>query len=114
MENPPMTILEPNPIPQLIARHRRLKAQRDALDKELKSVKAELMPAVEQAGGKWEDDTGYARIVERRGSVNYPNDAVHNYATIWSQSGDPVMQSCGEMLTGVAKSKNGYSYLQVK
>lgn len=106
-------ILDENPIPQLIARHRKLKAQRDVLDDKLKLVKAELAPMVE-ANGKWQDGQGYARMVERKAANSYPSASVDRLAITWSGSSDPIMQSCGNMLLDLRKSKAGYSYLQIK
>lgn len=103
-----------DPIPQLIAVHRKLKVQRDAVDAKLKDVKADLRPEVEAIGGKWIDDAGYARMIVRSDSVGYTAAAVDHLATTWSESEDPIMQSCGRMLLGLRKEKAGFSYLQVK
>ncbi len=103
-----------DPIPQLIAVHRKLKVQRDAVDEEMKKVKADLQPEVEAIGGKWTDDAGYARMIVRNDSVGYAAAAVNHLATTWSESEDPIMQSCGRMLLGLRKEKAGFSYLQVK
>ncbi len=109
-----MAILDANPIPQLIGRHRKLKAQSDALDKQLKAIKAELRPIVEATGGKWTDDAGYARMITRKDSVNFSSADVNRLAQTWSESTDPIMQACGKMLLDLRKEKAGYSYLQVK
>ena len=101
-------------IPQLVLRHRKLKARRDMLDDTLKGIKDDLRPEVEAIGGKWMDIDGYARMVVRKDSVGYGAAAVDNLATTWSESEDPIMQSCGRMLLGLRKEKAGFSYLQVK
>ncbi len=101
-------------IPQLVLRHRKLKVQRDAVDEKMKEVKADLRPEVEAIGGKWTDDAGYARMIVRKDSVGYGAAAVDHLATTWSESEDPIMQSCGRMLLGLRKEKAGFSYLQVK
>ena len=108
-----MTILEDNPIPQLVAQYRKLKAQADYLNAQMNSIKLELVPIVE-AEGKWTDDKGYARITERKPSVSYSNSAVESLAQAWCNSDDPVMKSCGEMLKAHRKESPGYTYLQVK
>ena len=108
-----MTILEDNPIPQLVAQYRKLKAQRDAIDAQMSEVKAELEPIVE-AEGKWTDKEGYARITERKPSVSYSNSAVESLTQAWCNSDDPVMKSCGEMLKVHRKESSGYTYLQVR
>ena len=109
-----MTEVTIDPIPQLVLRHRKLKVQRDAVDKEMKDVKDDLRPAVEAIGGKWTDDAGYARMIVRKDSVGYGAGAVDHLAMTWSESEDPIMQSCGRMLLGLRKEKAGFSYLQVK
>lgn len=106
-------ILKDNPIPQLVAQYRKLKAQRDAIDQQMSEVKAELEPAVE-AEGKWTDKEGYARLTERKASVSYSNSAVESLADAWCKSEDAVMRSCGEMLQQHRKESPGYTYLQVK
>ncbi len=107
-------VIEIDLIPQLVSRHRKLKAQRDAIDEKMKDVKADLRPEVEAAGGKWTDSVGYARIITRKDSVGYSAAAVDDLATTWSESEDPIMQSCGKMLLVLRKEKAGFSYLQVK
>ena len=109
-----MTEVTIDPIPRLVAVHRKLKVQRDAVDEMMKEVKADLRPAVEAIGGKWVDDAGYARMIVRSDSVGYGAGAVDHLATTWSESEDPIMQSCGVMLLGLRKEKAGFSYLQVK
>jgi len=108
-----MTILEDNPVPLLVSRYRKLKAQRDAIDAQMSKVKAELEPIVE-AEGKWQDKEGYARITERKPSVSYNGSAVDNLAEAWCKSENAVMQSCGEMLRQHRKESPGSTYLQIK
>ena len=107
-------ILPDNPIPELVSRHRKLKARRDAIDKQIVNVKDELQPEVEAIGGKWTDDLGYAKIITRNDSVSYNNSLVDQLARTWSKSDDSIMRSCGEMLLELRKEKAGYSYLQIK
>ena len=108
-----MAILADNPVPLLVSRYRKLKAQRDAIDAQMSKVKAELEPIVE-AEGKWQDNDGYARIVERNPSVSYSGSAVEALADAWCKSEDAVMRSCGEMLKQHRKESPGSTYLQVK
>jgi len=108
-----MAILDDNPVPLLVSRYRKLKAQRDAIDAQMSEVKAELEPIVE-AVGKWQDSDGYARVIVRKPSVSYSSSAVENLANAWCNSGDPVMKSCGEMLKEYRQEKPGSSYLQVR
>lgn len=108
-----MTILEDNPISQLVARYRKLKAQKDAIDAQMSKVKAELEPAVE-AEGKWTDDEGYAQMVERKPSVSYDGKSVDKLMTAWCKSENPMMKSCGEMLKAHRQPKPGSRYLQIK
>ena len=103
-----------DPIPALVIRYRNLKAKKDGLDREMTEVKLDLVPAVEAIGGKWTDDQGYAKMVERSDSVGYPSAPVERLAMTWSESEDPIMRSCGEMLLGLRREKAGFSYLQVK
>lgn len=98
----------------LMHTYRKLKAERNALDLQMNEVKAKLEPAVEAEGGKWTDGQGYARMVERSASVSYNNANVDRLAVTWSESSDPIMQSCGTMLLDLRKEKAAFSYLQVK
>ena len=109
-----MAILESNPLPSLVARYRKLKAQRDKLDSEMTLLKDQLAPVVEASGGKWNDDRGYVKMVQRKNSVTYSSSDVDRLAITWSESNDPIMQACGKMLLALRKPKAGYSYLQVK
>ena len=108
-----MAVLDDNPVPLLVSQYRKLKAQADAIKSKMDDVKAKLVPIVE-AEGKWQDDKGYARIVERKASVSYNNGAVESLANAWCKSEDPVMRSCGEMLQGHRREKPGSTYLQVR
>lgn len=101
-------------IQSLMNTYRKLKAQRNTLDLQMNEIKAELEPAVEAEGGKWTDGQGYARTVIRSASVSYNNANVDRLAVTWSESDDPIMQSCGAMLLDLRKEKAAFSYLQVK
>lgn len=103
-----------NPIPELVARYRKLKAQSDAVKADMDSVKAELLPMVEAQGGKWKDGDGYARLVEYKPSVSYDSKAVEALAEAWCKSDDAVMKSCGEMLQQHRKERSGYTSFQIK
>lgn len=104
-----------NPIPQVVARYRKLKVQKDAIDSAMNEVKAELRPLVEAADEqKWQDSDGYARIVVRSPSVSYSGGPVDALKTAWLKSKDAVMQSCGETLEQLRTVKAGSTYLQVK
>ena len=108
-----MTILTGNPMPQLMAVFRKLKAQKDAIDQQMSKVKADIVPIVE-AEGKYKDDDGYAQMVTRKASVSYSNSAVEDLAQAWRISDDPIMKSCGQMLWRCREEKPGSTYLQVK
>ena len=108
-----MAILADNPVPLLVSRYRKLKAQRDVIDAQMSKVKAELEPIVE-AEGKYKDDDGYAQMVTRKASVSYSNSAVEDLAQAWRISDDPIMKSCGQMLWRCREEKPGSTYLQVK
>jgi len=55
--------------------YRKLKAESDALKNQMDNIKAELLVAVE-AHGKWTDEEGYARIVQRKPSVVFDAKAL--------------------------------------
>lgn len=85
--------------------YRKLKAQADALDDQMKNIKAELGPLVE-AHGKWKDSDGYVRLVERKPSVAFDAKAI-----------EALYQSVEAIRKALAphrKAKAGYSYLQIK
>lgn len=108
-----MAILPDNPIPQLVAQYRKLKVQKDAIDQQMSKVKAKLELIVE-AVGKWADDEGYARMVERKPSVSYDGKSVDKLMQAWCKSDNPMMKSCGEMLKAHRKESPGSRYLQIK
>ena len=58
-------------IVQLMRSYRKLKAESDALKVQMDNIKAELGPLVEAVGGKWQDDDGYAKIIQRNPSISY-------------------------------------------
>lgn len=101
-------------ITELVKDHRKLKAQRDIIDAEIKTIKSELKDLVEAVGDKWTDDLGYARMITRKDSVAFSSVDVNRLAQTWSESNDPIMQACGKMLLDLRSYKAGYSYLQVK
>ena len=102
-----------NSVSELVARHRKLKVQKDDLDYQMKLIRAELEPLVE-ANGKWTDDLGYAKIVTRQASVSFSNADVNRLAKTWAESEDPIVQICGKMLLDLRKETAGRKYLQVK
>jgi hypothetical protein len=106
--------LDENPIPQMVAAYRKLKARRDSIDAEMKAIREELRPVVEANGGKWEDRDGYARIVTCSESVTYPSKFVETLVTAWAMSEDTAVQTCADTLLVRRQEKAGYSYLQVK
>jgi len=108
-----MTVLTNNPMPQLVALYRTLKAQKDAIDQQMSKVKADIVPIV-KAEGKWKDDDGYAQMVVRKASASYSSSAVEDLAQAWRISDDPIMKSCGQMLWRCREEKPGSIYLQVK
>jgi hypothetical protein len=107
--------IERDPIPQLVAQYRRLKAQVAATNREMDGVKGQLKPLVsELEGQKWQDDGGHAMMKTRKPSASYPSKAIESLAQTWAQSTDAVMKSCGEMLLTHRQEKSGYQYLEVK
>lgn len=110
-----MTVLATNPIPQLVARHRKLKERGNALDMQIDDIRGKIRAAVEATDRrKWTDRDGYAKMVTKKASVTFSNADVNRLAQTWSESTDPIMQACGKMLLDLRKEKAGYSYLQVK
>lgn len=107
-------ILEENPIPSLVNRHRKLKWRQSALDAQIDDIRGKIRAAVEATGEKWTDRDGYAKMVTKKESVSFSNADVNRLAITWSESTDPIMQACGKMLLDLRKEKAGYSYLQVK
>jgi hypothetical protein len=99
-------MIDKNPIPILVIRHRKLKAQADALKSQMDEIKAELKPLVEAEGGKWTDGTGYARIIQRKSSVSYNVKAL-----------EALRESVPEIAQVIEphrKERPGSRYLQVK
>lgn len=108
-----MTILPDNPLPALMARYRQLAARKKSLESEIKDLRDEIQPLVESVGS-WQDKEGHAKLKERRSTVTYDNKAVDNLVKAWTQSNDPIMQSCGTMLQELRQQKPGYKYLEIK
>ncbi len=106
-------MIDENPIPQLIARHRVLTRQKKAVEAEIATVRAELKPLVE-AHGEYTDASGYARITVRKPWVSYDGKAVDKLALAWVKSEDAVMRSCGDMILVNRKPHDGSQSLQVR
>jgi len=102
-----MAILPPNPIPSLVARYRKLKAQESSLKSRLKDIENELSPLVEaSAGHKWTDSQGWVRIVQQRPSVSYDQKAL-----------DALYKSVPEIRTALEPHRKvtpSSTYLQIK
>jgi len=100
-------ILPTDPVPRLVARYRKLKAQESSLKAKLKCVELELEPLVEaKVGRKWTDALGYARIVQQRKSVSYDQKAL-----------EVLYKSVPEIKAILAphrKVSPGSTYLQIK
>lgn len=77
--------LEPDSISELMHLYRMIKVQRDTLDADLEALKAKLAPLVQACGGKWQDETGYARIVLRQPTVSYKADALDALCASWPE-----------------------------
>lgn len=99
-------MIEHNPIPILVIRYRKLKAQVDALKSQMDVIKAELEPLVEAQDGKWTDSTGYARIIQRKVSVFYNVKALE----VLRESVPEIAQVIGPH----RKERPGSRYLQIK
>jgi len=99
-------------IAELMFEYRQFKVTADMMAGDMKAVKRELQPLLEQHG-KWEDDDGYAMIVHRNPSVSYKSSAVEKLVTAWLKSDNPVLNSAGEMLAAHRQEKDGYSYVRV-
>ena len=94
-----------NEIQTKVAAYRKLKAEANALDVQMKALKAELAPLVE-AHGKWVDGQGYARLNTRKPYTSYDGvalEALYRSVLVAEQ-----------MLGPHRKVKPGYTYLQVK
>lgn len=85
--------------------YRKLKAEVDTLRNQMDDIKAELLAAVE-AHGKWTDEDGYARIVQRRPAVAFDTKALIALCK--------SMPEVEDILAPHRQVKAGYSYLQVK
>jgi hypothetical protein len=101
-------------ISQLVTQRRTLKAQIDLLSASSDKLSKEIEPLVKAIGGKWQDDKGYARIIERAESVSFDATNVNQLAETWAKSEDPVLKMCGQLLLSSRKVSSGYSYLQIK
>ena len=109
-----MTILlDSNPIPALVARYRQIVVRKKSADKEIKALRDEISLHVKESGN-WQDSDGHARIKSRKATVSYNGAAVDNLVKAWTQSNDPIMQSCGAMLQELRKQKPGTTYLEVR
>jgi hypothetical protein len=93
-------------IVNLVEEYRKLKAQSDAIDGRMKEIKAELEPLVEAVGGKWQDDEGYIKVVQRNPSVSYDAKALD--ALIAS------VPEAAQMLEPHRQERPGSRYLQIK
>jgi heme oxygenase len=85
--------------------YRKLKAQKDDLEKQMDDLKPEIAALVE-ANGKWTDEDGYARIVKRKPSVAFDAKAL-----------EALYQSVAyakTILEPHRKVNAGYTYLQIK
>jgi len=88
-------------------------AQKKSIESKIKDLRDEIQPLVESVGN-WQDTDGHAKLKERRASISYDNKAVDNLVKAWTQSNDPIMQSCGTMLQELRKTKPGSKYLEVR
>ena len=91
-------------LPKVLA-YRKLKGQYDALADQMNGLKAEIGPLVE-AHGKWTDDEGYVRMVQRKASVSFDNKALE--ALFQS------VEAVRKLLAPHRKIKAGSEYLQIK
>ena len=91
-------------LPKVLA-YRKLKSQYDVLAEQMKVLKAEIVPLVE-ANGRWKDDVGYVRMVQRKPSVSFDNKALEALF----QSVEAVRR----LLAPHRRVKSGSEYLQIK
>lgn len=100
-------------VDSLVRQYRSIKAQADELSAQMDAIKAQIRPLVETSGN-WQDDAGYAKLVQRAASASYDAKAVSSLMKAWAMSEDPIMRSCGEMLRAVEKITPASEYLTVK
>ena len=93
---------------------RELKKQANDIETEMKSFKTKIIQPYIEANGKFKDNAGYARMQNGGGGFSVDSKALHKTATIWSESDDPTLQSCGKQILSVMKEKKTYQYLAVK
>jgi len=104
---------QPAEIAALLAAYRSLKVQAAVLENEMKAIRDRVYPIVER-DGKWQDDLGYAKLIERQPQVVFDYGQVENLMKAWLDSDDSIMASCGRMLSNAQGVKAGYVYLQLK
>ncbi len=93
---------------------RELKVKANNIETEMKSIKSIMIQPYVEANGKFKDDTGYARMQNGGGGFSVDSKQLHSDATIWSESTDPTMQSCGKQILAKMKKNDTYQYLAVK
>jgi hypothetical protein len=99
-------------IRELVEDYRTFKDTADELQQTMLNIKDKLEPLLEKHG-KYEDEAGYAMIVERGPSVSYKGADVDKLVQAWLKSEDPVLNGAGLMLEPHRKEKEGYSYVRV-
>jgi hypothetical protein len=100
--------------PIWVARHRIISAQIKSLNVEKKELAGKIEEFLTRQGEDFKDAEGYATIRRRKPSVSYPGREVDALVQSWTNSEDPIMRSCGEMLKAHRQEKPGYEYVYVK
>lgn len=100
-------------IEELVFEYRQYRVSVDSLQEDMKAVKNELMPLLEEHG-KWDDMDGYAMIVETDPRVSYKSKEVDKLVQAWMQSDDPMLRSAAQMLVQHRSERDGSRYVRVK
>ena len=115
MENDEKTITITDP--EFIAaleKFRGLKLEANETETKMKSIKSTVIQPYVETNGKFKDDAGYARMQNGGGGFSVDSKNLHSTATIWSESDDPTMQSCGKQILVMMKEKKTYTFITVK
>ena len=89
---------------------RGLKKVYNETETEMKSIKSTVIQPYVETNGKFKDESGYARMQKGGGGFSVDSKALHKTATIWSESDDPTLQSCGRQILAVMLEKDTYQY----
>lgn len=88
-----------DPVATLIAQLREAKEKKAAAEALIDELKAELFPYIEQLGGSWKDDQGYARINKPKGgNLKADAAAIDQQVSLWEASSDPTWRLAGNTI----------------